>query len=155
MTLPAIEAIDAEAAPRVLQGTTARVAAVLAIALSLYALYWVVGIVPPQVYRVSFLLIALVLTFLCYPAVASHRRSRTAATLGDWLLAALSIVALAWPLIDLDQFIYRAASPVTTDLVLGILTVLLVLEATRRTVCLLYTSPSPRDQRGSRMPSSA
>ena len=28
-------------------------------------------------------------------------------------------------------------------------------EATGLTVCLLYTSPSPRDQRGSRMPSSA
>ena len=26
---------------------------------------------------------------------------------------------------------------------------------TRRSICLLYTSPSPRDQRGSRMPSSA
>ena len=25
----------------------------------------------------------------------------------------------------------------------------------KRTTCLLYTSPSPRDQRGSRMPSSA
>ena len=25
----------------------------------------------------------------------------------------------------------------------------------RRDICLLYTSPSPRDQRGSRMPSSA
>ena len=25
----------------------------------------------------------------------------------------------------------------------------------RSTLCLLYTSPSPRDQRGSRMPSSA
>ena len=28
-------------------------------------------------------------------------------------------------------------------------------EAVSRVVCLLYTSPSPRDQRGSRMPSSA
>ena len=28
-------------------------------------------------------------------------------------------------------------------------------EAAREIVCLLYTSPSPRDQRGSRMPSSA
>ena len=27
--------------------------------------------------------------------------------------------------------------------------------ATEEQVCLLYTSPSPRDQRGSRMPSSA
>ena len=30
-----------------------------------------------------------------------------------------------------------------------------ILENTDRGVCLLYTSPSPRDQRGSRMPSSA
>ena len=28
-------------------------------------------------------------------------------------------------------------------------------KATQRSICLLYTSPSPRDQRGSRMPSSA
>ena len=28
-------------------------------------------------------------------------------------------------------------------------------DPSRRTLCLLYTSPSPRDQRGSRMPSSA
>ena len=32
---------------------------------------------------------------------------------------------------------------------------ILVAPATRNTICLLYTSPSPRDQRGSRMPSSA
>ena len=30
-----------------------------------------------------------------------------------------------------------------------------LLDINSRTVCLLYTSPSPRDQRGSRMPSSA
>ena len=29
------------------------------------------------------------------------------------------------------------------------------LEGISSTICLLYTSPSPRDQRGSRMPSSA
>ena len=29
------------------------------------------------------------------------------------------------------------------------------LKSTRPSYCLLYTSPSPRDQRGSRMPSSA
>ena len=30
-----------------------------------------------------------------------------------------------------------------------------ILEIEKSKVCLLYTSPSPRDQRGSRMPSSA
>ena len=36
--------------------------------------------------------------------------------------------------IDFDQFVYRAATPLTVDLVLGAVTTLLVLEATRRTV---------------------
>ena len=31
----------------------------------------------------------------------------------------------------------------------------LIVRPTSETICLLYTSPSPRDQRGSRMPSSA
>jgi TRAP transporter 4TM/12TM fusion protein len=42
----------------------------LAVALSLYALYWVVAIVEPRLYRVSFLLLALVLTFLAVPGRA-------------------------------------------------------------------------------------
>ena len=33
--------------------------------------------------------------------------------------------------------------------------VAIVLDGAQQKVCLLYTSPSPRDQRGSRMPSSA
>ena len=52
----------------------------------------------------------------------------------DWTLAAAAVGALAWPIIDFDQFIYRAATPLTVDLVLGVVTTLLALEATRRTV---------------------
>ena len=103
----------------------------LAAGLSLYALYWVVAIVQPQVYRVSFLLITLVLTFLLYPA---RRARRERVTPLDWVLAALAGAALAWPIIDFDQFVYRAATPTTTDLALGTVATLLVLEATRRTV---------------------
>ena len=90
-----------------------------------------VGIVQPQIYRVSFLLITLVLTFLVFPM---HARWRARVTVLDWLLGALAAVALAWPIIDFDQFIYRNAEPSITDVTLGIVTTLLVLEATRRTV---------------------
>ena len=45
----------------------------------------------------------------------------------------LSLVALLWPFVDLDAFVHRAATPSTTDVVLGIVTIGLVLEATRRT----------------------
>ena len=106
----------------------------LAAGLSLYALYWVVGIVQPQVYRVSFLLIALTLTFLLYPA---SQQSRSRVTPADWLLVGLAGIALGWPLVDLNQFVYRAATPTSLDLVLGIATTVLVLEATRRTVGLI------------------
>jgi TRAP transporter 4TM/12TM fusion protein len=51
----------------------------------------------------------------------------------DWLLIALSVLAIGYPLWDFDEFIYRAALPNLTDQILGALTILLVLEATRRT----------------------
>ncbi|MCY4662139.1 MAG: TRAP transporter fused permease subunit [Acidobacteria bacterium] len=122
---------EADVPSRKLQGRTATLATVLAVGLSCYALYWVIGIVQPQIYRVSFLLITLVLTFLVFPALP---RWRERVTWTDWALAAVSVAALAWPIIDFEQFVYRAATPTGLDLALGTVTTLLVLEATRRTV---------------------
>ena len=120
-----------EAPVRRLDGFAGRLASALAVGLSLYALYWVLFIVQPQVYRPSFLLVALVLSFLLYPrarGAASHVSAL------DWALIAAAIAALSWPLIDFSAFIYRATDPTATDVVLGTMTVLLVLEATRRAV---------------------
>ena len=121
---------EAEAQTRELSGTLGILATTLAIALSAYALYWVVAIVQPQVYRVSFLMLALVLTFLLYPAL--HRTARVGWL--DWLLIGLSIGSLLWPLADFNRFVYRAAEPTSMDLLCGTVATLLVLEATRRTV---------------------
>ncbi|MEE2636953.1 MAG: TRAP transporter fused permease subunit [Acidobacteriota bacterium] len=112
-------------------GLTERLVTWLAAGLSLYALYWVIGIVQPQIYRVSFLLISLVLTFILYPMIPAWRHRVT--TL-DWAFAALTILVLSWPIIDFDRFVYRAATPTTIDTLFGAVTTLLVLEATRRTV---------------------
>jgi len=101
------------------------------VGLSLYSLYWVLFIVQPQVYRVSFLLITLVLTFLLVPRTPT---SSTRITPLDWGLAAAAVIALGWPLVDFAQFVYRAADPGTTDVVLGSIAILLVLEAARRSV---------------------
>jgi TRAP transporter 4TM/12TM fusion protein len=100
-----------------------QVADALGLAIAAYALYWVVGIVDPHIYRVSFLLIALVLTFLVYRS----------APLADGLFVTAAAVALAWPIADFDEFVLRAATPQTIDLVLGAVAILVVLEATRRT----------------------
>ncbi|HEY3043086.1 MAG TPA: TRAP transporter fused permease subunit, partial [Vicinamibacterales bacterium] len=126
-----IEAFEPEAPTRQLAGTLGLLATMLAVGLSAYALYWVVAIIQPQIYRVSFLLLALVLSFLLFPTV---KGSRGGVTAFDWMLIAFTIAGLAWPLVDFGQFVYRAAEPTAIDLMCGTLTILVVLEATRRTV---------------------
>jgi TRAP transporter 4TM/12TM fusion protein len=126
-----------------------RLIAVLAFALAAYALYWAVAYVETHSYRISFLLLVLLITFLSRstqdegaPSAASRadaaaKGGRTknthTATLVNAALIVLSLVALLWPFLDLDAFVHRAATPTTTDIVLGIVTIGLVLEATRRT----------------------
>ncbi len=135
-----------EAPVRRLGGFTARLATALCVGLSLYALYWVLFIVQPQVYRISFLLIAIVLSFLLFPfRKAAPSRPSGPETSGqieevrvvpffDWVLMAVAIAAFSWPLFDFNAFIYRAADPKPVDLVFGAMAILLVLEATRRSV---------------------
>ena len=75
---PASEIPSDEAPTRRLDGFAGHLASALAVGLSLYALYWVLFIVQPQVYRVSFLLVALILTFLLFPAFAKASASARA-----------------------------------------------------------------------------
>jgi TRAP-type uncharacterized transport system fused permease subunit len=91
----------------------------------------VLFIVQPQVYRVSLLLVSLVLWFLLFPRV---RGTAARVSSADWALIGAAVAAFAWPLVDVQSFIYRAADPQAIDVLLGALTVFLVLEATRRTV---------------------
>ena len=121
---------ESAAAHRTLTGTTARLVALLSFGLAVYALYWVIGIVQPQIYRTSFLLLVAVLSFLLYPARPSTKARVTSI---DWLLVSLTTVALLWPIVDSSEFVYRAATPTNVDLVLGVVTIAIVLEATRRT----------------------
>ena len=124
-------------------GSESRVTSVLAFALAAYALYWAVGYVETHLYRISFLLLVLLITFLsrqAEPSAASlaeggggqSKKTRAAMAIDAGLIV-LSLVALLWPLVDLDAFVHRAATPTTTDIVLGIITIAVVLEATRRT----------------------
>ena len=128
--MEAIATPETETPRRRLTGWAAQLANVLAFSLAAYALYWVVGIVAPQIYRPSFLLIALVVTFLTYPA----RGQTSRITVVDSLLIALAIAALIWPIVDMQRFVYRAATPTPVDVALGAVLILVVLEATRRTV---------------------
>ena len=120
---------ESEVSARKLSGIPGIASWVLTIGLSLYSLLWVVTIIQPQVYRVSFLLAALVLIFLIYPARQGQKLHAV-----DGLMIGLTLIAFVWPLLDFRSFIYRAAEPVWMDLVGGTLAIVIVLEATRRTV---------------------
>jgi TRAP transporter 4TM/12TM fusion protein len=121
----------AEGPVRQLRGFAGGLSAALCAGLSLYALYWVLFIVQPQIYRVSFLLIALVLTFLLFPLKRGDLRG---VSWFDWALIAAALAALSWPIADFNAFIYRATDPKPIDVVLGATAIVLVLEATRRAV---------------------
>jgi TRAP-type uncharacterized transport system fused permease subunit len=52
----------------------------------------------------------------------------------DWALAAMALVSPLYPLLVFDHFARRVVRPTGLDVVLGVVAVLLVLEATWRTV---------------------
>jgi len=124
--------VDEEVGPRRhLTGAIGIITSALAVGMSLTFLYWAWASVTAQVLRLVFLGLALTLTFLIYP---THRSAnRITIPWHDWLLALASIAVVAYPLWDFEEFIYRAAMPTQLDQIFGGLTMVLVLEATRRT----------------------
>lgn len=124
------ELVEAEEGPRRrLTGAWGWGVSAVAVAMSLTFLYFAWGTVTAQILRLVFLAFTLVLSFLLYPA----RRRRGAVTWLDWLLVAASLAVVGYALWDFEEFIYRAALPTGWDQFFGALTILLVLEATRRT----------------------
>jgi TRAP transporter 4TM/12TM fusion protein len=104
------------------------ISSVLGFALSAYALYWVVRVVDPHVYRITFLLTAIVLTIVAHPSGNTRLH-----TIRESVWVALTIAAFAWPLVDIDAFVNRAATPSVIDIAAGCVALLVVLESTRRT----------------------
>ncbi|MDP9264999.1 MAG: TRAP transporter fused permease subunit [Chloroflexota bacterium] len=147
-----IEKFDTEAKTRTLTGWWDRLITSLSVATTLFALYYAaagatipftdVVLVPSirifgqtvttkQIYELIFLAAILVLTFLLYPA---HPRFLRRVTLPDIALALASLVVTGYVLVNYEDVIFRANSPTPTDFVLGVVAILLVLEAGRRTI---------------------
>jgi TRAP transporter 4TM/12TM fusion protein len=130
-TVALIEEFEAESPVRDYRGPLALVFGLIAVGLSAYALYATQATITTQIYRTSFLGIALALTFVLYPWRRGGSRNLNVI---DVVLAIASIVTAAYPILEFDTFIYRAARPNDTDVIMGWITILLILEATRRTV---------------------
>ncbi len=146
-----IEEFEQEARTRTLTGVWGRIVTVLAVGTTLFALYYAIAgaeipftgvvLVPtfyilgqtvttPQIYTMIFLSAVLVLTFLLYPGLA---RFRSRVTILDLALCVLAVAITAYVFINFDQVIYRISDPTPADFAFGIVAILLVLEAGRRT----------------------
>ena len=139
-----IESLESESPVRKLNGFWALVVTVIAAGLSLYAIYQTRNPTSAQIYRMAFLGIALSLTFLLYPITRGSKRSGwfglvfggVRVGILDVVLVAASLLVCFYPILDFDDFVYRAspARITETDIWMGTVCIILVLEATRRTV---------------------
>ena len=127
----AAEFVEAEeGATNRLKGWLGPAVTALAIGVSLFHLYAAYDIVPTQTLRPVHVACILVLTFLLFP-IAQGFRNRIMPW--DWAMAAAAVATIVYMLMGGDDFTDRASLPNRTDTAVGIVFVLLVLEATRRT----------------------
>ncbi len=102
----------------------------IAIAMSLFHLYAAYDIVPTQPLRYTHVAFVLVLSFLLFPLA---RRFRNRIQWWDVIAAAVCVGILVYAIVGGEDFTDRATSPDRLDVVLGVIFIVLLLEATRRT----------------------
>jgi TRAP transporter 4TM/12TM fusion protein len=107
---------------------------VVAVVMSVVHLYAAIGIIMTHVLRGIHVMFVLFLSFLVFP---SFKRFKNRIIWYDYILALLGIAVIVYMLVDFDQFIYRSVIPDFWDKFFGIILILLVLEATRRTTGLI------------------
>ncbi|PMR67614.1 TRAP transporter permease [Halomonas heilongjiangensis] len=73
---------------------------------------------------------ALFLAFMAYPALKRSPRDRI--PIQDWVLAAVAAFCGAYMFLFYEQLAQRPGAPITQDVVVGVIGILMLLEATRR-----------------------
>jgi TRAP transporter 4TM/12TM fusion protein len=109
----------------------------LAAAMSLFHLYAAFFVVPPETLRAVHAGAAMFLIFLLYPIA---RRFRHRVMLWDVVLALAVVGAIAYLLLGGDDLRDRNSVPSQTDMVVGAVFILLVLEACRRSSGVVLVS---------------
>jgi len=123
--------IEEEEGPsRRLSGGVAAFITTAAVVMSLFHLYAAVGTIMTQVLRGIHVMFVLFLTFLVFPAAG---RFKDRINWLDLVLSLLGIAVVVYMLVDFEDFIYRSVVPNFWDRSFGVILILLVLEATRRT----------------------
>ncbi len=120
---------EEEGVTRKVSGLWSIVITALAAGMSLFAIYTSVFPVTTQILRSVHVAFLLTLSFLYYPM---SKRFKGKINVVDIVLALASIACIAYMLIDFEDFIYRAVTPELWDKIFGLIFIVLILEATRR-----------------------
>lgn len=120
-----------EGATNRLTGLAGLIVTCVAVAMSLFHLYAAYEIVPTQELRYTHVAFVLLLAFLLFP-MATRFRDR----IRWWdVIAGLTCVGiLIYAIVGGEDFTDRATLPNRTDVILGVIFIVLLIEATRRTV---------------------
>jgi TRAP transporter 4TM/12TM fusion protein len=125
--------IEVEFGPRKLTGIIHFFVTSVAILMSFYHLYTAgVGVPTAMLHRSRHLAFALFLCFLYFPFRGTSRRDTIPFI--DWIFAISGGVFALYTSIVYEQLVYRVGNPTTLDLIFGTVLILLILEATRRSV---------------------
>lgn len=138
------EKFDPEMRFRPLGSLAGRIVGGALVALSLFHYYTAgFGLLSEMLHRGIHLAFVLGLVFLVFPATprgyAAPPANRWMTPLGipllDWVLFAAALAAvLHVPLIPLDDLAFRVGNPTSTDVALGAILIVLLIEANRRTI---------------------
>ncbi len=129
-----LQQYDVEASRlRTPMGVVATLIFIIAVAMALFHLYTAgFGILQAMKQRAVHISFSFVLVFLLYPISKKSDKSRI--PFYDYLLAALGVSIGVYILFNYNQLVLRAGAPTQMDLIMGFFAILLVLEATRRSI---------------------
>ncbi|MBN1332861.1 MAG: TRAP transporter permease [Synergistales bacterium] len=128
-----VEQYDVESRYRRLSGWQGRIVSFLLIGMSCFHMYTAgVGLLPTSIHRAVHLTFAITAVFLLYPSHLDS--SKKSAPWYDWLLAILAGIGVGYIAIFFNAIAGRGARVQPYETWLGIMTIILVLEAGRRVV---------------------
>ena len=122
---------DKESDYRILEGFSAKIVAAIAIAFSVFHLYTgAVGVLDAMIQRSIHLSFGLCLIFLLYPARKEWPRNKVHPV--DIIFAILGAAAPMYIIVFYQELVLRAGTVTTMDYIVGLIAIILVIEAARR-----------------------
>jgi TRAP transporter 4TM/12TM fusion protein len=137
MEVVEVDILDSEVKSRVYRGPAAVIVGILSVAFIGWSIYGAIVPVETYLFRMVHLGFILLLAFLMFPY------SNSAPEGSKWLdlvLGLLGVATIGWAMVDTDAFIRRSTLPDLTDMIMGIIAIVLMLEVSRRTAGNVFTA---------------